>query len=254
MGAIRTRPRLGRTGRVEQFQEGGFVVALDEARGGAHPQPGVAGGRVLDQVLQRLRDRRRRVQAEEVQHRLGVLAGVERPPDRGHRETVDRGGTLALGVGHGEELLGQVRREIAGRHRRQVRLEQDMVQGCRQVFAQDSHRLVGLFGGDGRPDLAERARADQAKQFRLGQDPADQRAETPCHPGLRPVGALQHRGGVQDRRLPVVRRGLLGQFGQDFQDPFPDHRGVRALGFGGERVDGAPGRAAVQRPGPRPGR
>ena len=206
----------------------------------------MAGCGVLDQVLQRLRDRRGRVQAQEIQHRLGVLAGVERAPDRGDREAVNRGGALAFRVGHGEEFLGQVRREITGRHRSQVGLEQDMVQGGRQVFAQDAHRLVGLFGGDGCADLAERARADEAEQFGLGQDPADQRAEAPCHPGLGPVGAFQHGRGVQDRGLPVGGRGLLGQFGQDFQDPFPDHRGVRALGFGRERVDGAAGRAAVQ--------
>ncbi len=195
--------QAGGAGSVEQFQQGRFVVALDEARGSAHPQPGMAGGGVLDQVLQRLRDRRGRVQAQELQHGLGILARVERAPDRGDREPVDRGRALAFGVGHGEELFGQFRCEVAGRHGGEVRLEQHVVQGRRQVFAQDPHRLVGLLGGDRRPDLAERARADQAEHLRLGQDSPDQGAETPGHPRLGPVGALQHGRGVQDRRLPV---------------------------------------------------
>ena len=153
-------------------------------------------------------------------------------------------------VGHGQEPFAQFRVEVARRHRGQVRLQQHVLQGRGQVFAEDPQGVVGLFGGDRGAQLAERTGADQAEHLGLGEDTADQRAEAAGHPGLRPLGTLQHGGGIQHGGLPVGRRGLEGEFVQDFQDPFPDHRGVRPLRLGGERIDGGPGRRRGGRPGP----
>ena len=97
VGAMRTSPRPAAAGGVEQFQQGRLVLALDEAGGGAHPEPGMARGGVFDEVLQGLRDGGGRMLAQEVQHGRGVLAGVEGPADRGDGEAVDGGRTLAFG-------------------------------------------------------------------------------------------------------------------------------------------------------------
>ena len=139
--------------------------------------------------------------AQEVQHGRGVLPGVEGPPDRGDGEPVDGGRALAFGVGHRQELFAQFRSQVARRHRGQVGLQQDMVQRRGQVLAQDAQGVVRLLGGDRRAELAQGPGADQAQHLGFGEDAPDQGAEAPGHPGLRPVGPLQHGGGIQDRRL-----------------------------------------------------
>ena len=94
---------------------------------------------------ERLRDGGGRMLAQEVQHRRGVLAGVEGPADRCDGEAVDGCRPLAFGVGHGEQLVAQFRVKIARCHRGQVRLQQHVVQGCGQVFAQDAQGVVRLL-------------------------------------------------------------------------------------------------------------
>ena len=97
VGAMRTSPRPEAAGALSSSSRAVSSSLWMKLGRGPHPEPGVAGGGVFDEVLQRLRDGGGRVLAQEVQHRRGVLAGVEGPPDRGDGETVDGGRSLAFG-------------------------------------------------------------------------------------------------------------------------------------------------------------
>ena len=77
----------------------------------ADPHRAEGPGRVVDQVGQRLRDRRTRDGVEERVHLVRGPAGVERAPDRRRREAVD--GRLPAGLDVGQQV--QVACALAGR-------------------------------------------------------------------------------------------------------------------------------------------
>ncbi len=105
-----------------------------------------------------------------------------------------------------------------------------MVEGGRQVFAEDVHGVVRRVGGDGCAQLAERAGSDQAQQLCLRQDSPDQGAEAPGHARLLPFGALQHGIGVEDGSSAVRSLGFERQFLQYLQDSSCGPRAHRTAG------------------------
>ncbi|MDI2023195.1 hypothetical protein PJL18_03743 [Paenarthrobacter nicotinovorans] len=109
----------------------------------------MAGGCVLDEVRQWLGYLGGRVLAKESQQRLRVLSGVEGPADGDGRETVDRRRPLAFGVGHQQQRLAELRSQVARGDGRQVGLQEDVVDGGRQMLAKDGDGLLRLGIGNG---------------------------------------------------------------------------------------------------------
>ena len=112
---------------VQQLDQRRLVVGAQERLGVADPHRAERAGGVVDQVGQRLRHRRTRHRPDEVVHLDRRPAGVERPPYRPGREPVDRRAAARLDVGDQLQLAGQLRLQRTGRDRRQVGLEQHVV-------------------------------------------------------------------------------------------------------------------------------
>jgi hypothetical protein len=140
----------------QDLAEHRVVVAAHVRRGRADPQMAVPAGHVVDQVGEGLRDRRTGVRGEEVVQVGGGTARVQRAAHRARREAVDRRPALRLHVREHVQHVRQRPFQRAGGHRRQVRLEQDVVQRLGQQRREEPggggtrHGLFGGGGGSGR--------------------------------------------------------------------------------------------------------
>ena len=155
VGAISRSPQRRRPPVAEQHAEDGLVVAADERRRRAHPDPAVPAADVVDQVGQRLRHRGARVPGQQPGDVAGGPAGVEGAPHGRLGEPVDRRATGRLDVGDQPQRPGQRGLERPGRDRGEVGLQQHVVQRRRQR---------GLERGRPRPDRRRPPAAGRARR------------------------------------------------------------------------------------------
>ena len=190
----------------------------------------MAAGDVVDEVGQPLRHRGGRAGGEQVVQVGGAAARVERAADRGLGEPVDGGAARGLDVGGQVELARQPGLERARRDRREVRLQQHVVDRRGQGGAQRGDEPVGVVE-QCPAGVAEGVERDHPERRGLGERPGDDLvAQPPAATGRAPgedVGELR-RGG----------RGVAGwELGEAVEHAAAVARGQRAARAVGQGVD-----------------
>ena len=177
----------------------------------ADPHRAERPGRVVDQVGQRLRDRRTRDGVEERVHLVRGPAGVERAPDRRRGEAVDRRLPAGLDIGQQVQVACPLARERTRGDGRQVGLDQHLVDLAGQQRCQQIGRVIaGQQGAGVRREAAERHQPEVGRLV--------QRRDHLVGARRRPARALP--GDVRDERgrsgagRQHLARGELGQSGQ----------------------------------------
>ena len=221
MGAIRRSPRLRGLRVVHQLGERCLVVGAQERLGLPDPDRAEGPRHVVDEVGQRLGDRGARHGADEVVHLQGRPAGVEGATDRAAGEAVDGGATAGLDVGQEVEGPGQLGLQRPGCDRRQVGLEEDVVDRLGQVRGDRGERGVVVVGEDRPAGPGQAAGADESEQPGLVHGRRDQvavhRGPSRSQPGHaldergHPGAGRQHRALRERRQLGQCERPRLGR-------------------------------------------
>ena len=114
------------------------------------------------------------VPLQEAEHVVGAAAGVEGPPQGRLAEAVDARGPLRLDVGEQVELAAHGHRRLAGDHRGQVGLDQEVVDGRRCEPSERGDGIVGSAGQDRPSGARQGAVGGHAEDDGLVEHPADQ--------------------------------------------------------------------------------
>ena len=206
----------------------------------ADPDAAEGAGHVVDEELQRLRDRCLRHGRQEVADLERGPAGVEAAAQRAGREAVDGGTAARLDVGEQVEAARDLGLERAGGDRGQVGLQQHVVDRAGQVGLEGRGRLAQVTRGHVTAARGQAAGTADAEHRRLGERGGDELAEDGGAARPQPADPLHERRHAR----PGGQHLALGHLGQHPQRQAPGLLGQAAGQLGGQGVPRLAGRVA----------
>ena len=226
---------------VDERRERGLVVGAQERLGvpDAHAAEGARD--VVDEELQRLRDRRLGDAGEEVAHLEGRPAGVEAAPQRARAEPVDRGAAARLDVGEQVQPARHLGLERTRARRRSGRPAAGRGRPARGSCGSMASAAAGRSSSATRRPLGGRppapltpstAASSRAAADEVGEDRRPARSQ--------PVDPLHDRGDAR----PDGEHLAVGHLGQHPQREPARLLGEPARQLGRERVPRLAGRVA----------